>query len=104
MNFNDYSSGIKFAAELGKKQSRRFERLLKPHTRPYRCMHITRPKWRLLKKWFNRYGKQSLIGQYAFVNGNGPYRQQCKIQDVRLRKAGGHTVKYDFTCLPFTQE
>jgi hypothetical protein len=54
------------------------------YTRPRRCRSTIYPKWRLRKKWFNRYGKSHYIGRIVTLG---------TIVDVHIRKNGSHRCK-----------
>lgn len=58
-------------------------------------------KWRVKKKWFNRYEKPRLIG--CIVKATNIDSQQHLIGkvivDTKLRKAGGHKAIYDHITL-----
>lgn len=58
-------------------------------------------KWRIKKKWFNRYEKPRLIG--SVVKSTNIESEQSLIGkvivDVKLRKAGGHKFIYDHITL-----
>jgi hypothetical protein len=78
------------------KKARRF---LWTQDRPYRCRNKNHPKWRLTKKWFNRYRKQSYLGRIIGVNDDG---NLFYTTDVRLRKTGRHGWAYKYTAKRLT--
>ena len=58
-------------------------------------------KWRVKKKWFNRYEKPRMIG--CVMKATNIESEQHLIGkvvvDVKLRKAGGNEVRYDYIAL-----
>lgn len=58
-------------------------------------------KWRVKKKWFNRYEKPRLIGCVLQAT-NIESKQHLignAVVDVKLRKAGRHETRYDYITL-----
>lgn len=75
---------------------------LNPRSRPRHISPKRRVKWRLLKKWFNRYEKQNYIGATVFfVHADGT-RIPCAITNVQIEKAGKHRINYCITSVPVT--
>ncbi|MFG6324252.1 MAG: hypothetical protein K1W41_23490 [Lachnospiraceae bacterium] len=83
---------------MDKREVRKLSQMFNPQTRPAhiptsRPAHIPtsrRVKWRLVKKWFNRYEKQTLIGRTAIAVSKTGAQIPMRITAVKIEKAGGH--------------
>lgn len=78
------------AVKMSKRQSKKVYRLLNPLTRPVQVPTSRRVKWRLVKKWFNRYEKQTLIGRTVIAVAKNGAQIPMRITTVKITKAGGH--------------
>lgn len=89
--------------KMDKKQAKQFQNRLHPLCRPRRISPKKRVKWRLVKKWFNRYERPRLIGMVVRVQYRIGLSAPCLITDVKIRKAGKHRLTYDMTAEPITE-
>lgn len=85
---------------MSKKERRELNRIFSPLIRPARIPATRRAKWRLVKKWFNRYEKQTLIGRTVIVATKGGKQIATRITNVKIEKAGGYRRNYLFTSRP----
>lgn len=67
------------------------------HVSPMRCV-----KWRLVKKWFNRYEKNSYCGAIVFFHHADGSSIPCQITNVKIEKAGKHRLNYIISTEPAT--
>lgn len=87
-------------AKMDKKAARNLYRLFCPLTRPAHISPKKKVKWRLVKKWFNRYEKATWIDRFFTVTSLDGTTTKMRVIDIRLKKAGGHKRDYDFTAVP----
>lgn len=73
---------------------------LHPRCRPRHISPMRRVKWRLVKKWFNRYEKDSYCGAIVFFCHADGSKIPCQITNVKIEKAGKHLFNYSFSCVP----
>lgn len=90
MNAGQYSWGVSMNA----KSSKALRKLLYPITKPENLKYPNKHrKWRIQKKWFNRYEKQTLIGRTVLID----YSIPITITDVKIEKAGNRKRTYNIT-------
>lgn len=82
---------------MNKKQARALRQLFCPPTRPAHVPPQKKVKWRLQKKWFNRYEKQNIIGCTMLAESKTGEQITMRVTNVRILKGGGHKRTYDFT-------
>ncbi len=88
-----YSCGV----TLNKKEARKLYQLFYPLTRPAQVSPRKKVTWRLVRKWFNRYEKPTVIGREIIaVSKDGKTQLKARITNVRISKAGGHKRSYEF--------
>lgn len=75
---------------MDKREVRKLSQMFNPQTRPAHIPTSRRVKWRLVKKWFNRYEKQTLIGRTAIAVSKTGAQIPMRITAVKIEKAGGH--------------
>lgn len=85
---------------MSRKQRKALREMFHPLTRPAHITPSRKVKWRLVKKWFNRYEKPRLIGSRMMAQAPDGYRLPIEIADVRISKAGGHRRNISFTAKP----
>lgn len=86
---------------MSKKQARELRRMLNPLTRPTQVSPRKKVAWRLVRKWFNRYEKPTLIGRdVVAVSKDGKTQIPMRIKNVRISKAGSHKRSYEFETVP----
>lgn len=85
---------------LTKKEARKLHRLFYPLTRPAQVSPRKKVAWRLVRKWFNRYEKPTLIGRDVVVSKDDKTQILMRIKNVRISKAGGHKRNYEFEVVP----
>lgn len=56
--------------------------------------------WRIIKKWFNRYEKPSMIGKILICDNGHGWTYSIRVGSVKISKAGGHRRDYSYSCLP----
>lgn len=78
-------------------------RILNPLTRPAHISPKKKVKWRLIKKWFNRYGKAVCLKQMIMATTKDGRAFYCKITSVKINKAGGHRQDYSFDLEPISE-
>ena len=62
---------------------------LMPQTKPYNLKYPDKKrKWRIRKKWFNRYEKKILIGSQAMAVDKSGNKIYVEITSVKLTKNG----------------
>jgi len=91
-----YSRGV----TLNKKEARKLYRLFYPLTRPAQVSPRKKVAWRLVRKWFNRYEKPTLIGRSVVAAAKDGTQLPMHITNVRISKAGGHKRSYNFEAVP----
>lgn len=86
---------------MNKRTSKNLRNALKPSTRPIQVSPRKKVAWRLIRKWFNRYEKPSLIGMHIIATSqDGMAHISGCITNVRILKGGGHTRAYDIQAKP----
>lgn len=75
---------------MDKKEARKLHRLFNPLTRPAQVSPRKKVAWRLVKKWFNRYEKPTLIGREMVAVSKTGERITMRVTNVHIVKAGGH--------------
>lgn len=85
---------------LNKKEARKLYRLFHPLTRPAQVSPRKKVAWRLVRKWFNRYEKPTLIGRSVVAAAKDGTQLPMHIINVRISKAGGHKRSYNFEAVP----
>ena len=86
---------------MSKKQARELRRMLNPLTRPAQVSPRKKVAWRLVRKWFNRYEKPTLIGRDVIaVSKDGKTQIPMRLKNVRISKAGGRKRNYKFEATP----
>lgn len=73
---------------------------LHQRSRPRHISPMRRVKWRLVKKWFNRYEKDSYCGAIAFFYHADGSSIPCQITNVKIEKAGKHRLNYIISAEP----
>lgn len=86
-----------------KEYAKALQEYLHPRSRPRHISPIRRVKWRLVKKWFNRYEKHRIIGMEVRAQYRFGLSAPCMITDVKIRKAGKHRLTYDIIAEPITE-
>lgn len=82
------------------KKARKLHRLFNPLTRPAQVSPRKKVAWRLVKKWFNRYEKPTLIGREMVAVSKTGERITMRVTNVHIVKAGGHKKAYNFNAKP----
>jgi hypothetical protein len=67
--------------------------------RPCRCRNKFTTKWRLRKKWFNRYEKQFYIGKLVMKDSGGDIEYR-RVVDVAIRKDGRYCCEFKYIVEP----
>lgn len=73
-----------------------------PLCRPRRISPKKRVKWRLVKKWFNRFEKSRYNGIVLRVQAVGG-EVFCMITEVKIKKGGKRNIDYCMTAAPITE-
>lgn len=73
-----------------------------PMCRPRRISPKKRVKWRLVKKWFNRYEKDCYCGAIVFFYHADGSNIPCQITNIKIEKAGKHRLNYIISAVPVT--
>ena len=81
---------------LYKREARKLYQLFYPLTRPAQISPRKKVAWRLVRKWFNRYEKPTLIGRSVVAVAKDDTQLPMRITNVRISKAGGHKRSYNF--------
>lgn len=83
---------------MSHKDAQALRRLCTPQTKPYNLKYPHKHrKWRVQKKWFNRYGRKAIIGGILRAEPKDGGKPLCfKITDVKMNKAGRHKVSYSY--------
>lgn len=89
--------------KMDKKQTKQFQNWIHPLCPPRRISPKKRVKWRLVKKWFNRYEKPRIIGMVVRAQYRVGLSAPCLITDVKIRKAEKHRLTYDIIAEPITE-
>jgi hypothetical protein len=89
--------------KMDKKQAKQFQNWLHPLCRPRHISPKKRVKWRLVKKWFNRYERPIIIGMVVRAQYRVSLSAPCLITDVKIRKAGRHRLTYDISAESITR-
>lgn len=86
--------------KASKKEAKALRRLIQPKVRPDNLKYPRKHrKWRVAKKWFNRYEKHLIIGMRLIVGDKTGAKYNAVVTGVRMAK-GGHTRNFDFTAKP----
>lgn len=85
---------------MSKKQARELRRMLNPLTRPAQVSPRKKVAWRLVRKWFNRYEKPTLIDRSVVAVAKDGTQLPMRITNVRISKAGGQKRSYNFEAVP----
>lgn len=88
--------------KMDKKQAKQFQNWLHPLHRPRHISPKRRVKWRLVKKWFNRYEKPDLLGRTILIQYRTGLSGLSELTDVKIEKAGKHRRTYCISCKPIT--
>ena len=89
-----------FSASINKKDARKLRLLVNPLTRPAHISPKKKVAWRLVRKWFNRYEKPTLIGRDVIAVSKDGTQIPMRIKNVRISKAGGRKRNYKFEATP----
>ena len=93
-----------FNATMGKKDAKQFNQLIHPQTRPSHISPMRKVKWRLVKKWFNRYEKPQLLNRIITATSkDGKTRIEAQVIDVKVNKDGDHRKVYEIISKPLQQ-
>lgn len=79
---------------MDKKQAKAIKSLFFQLNRPRHIHPRKNVKWRLLKKWFNRYQKARYIGAYEIIEKFEGGCIRKKITDIKIVKDGKHQFRY----------
>lgn len=87
---------------MNKKEAQKLRPLFNPLSRPAQVSPRKRVKWRLVKKWFNRYEKQRFVGLLVKAVAHSGHILIMEITDVKILKAGGSKKDYYYTAKPIS--
>ena len=90
-------------SSLDKEQINSFRSYFHSLSRPRHISPMKRVKWRLVKKWFNRFEKERILGVIVFAQASDGSSIPCMITDVKIEKGGRHLMNYNIAAIPITQ-